>query len=403
MHVDAMAFALLGGAAMGSYPLFIRTQKVLEASPHPIVFQLYKSSWVFFTGLLFLIPRALAKREPGEPVYAFSWWAFISAALWIPSGLTTILTVPMIGMSLVMAISAATSASVSFFVFWLFEGSRFRSYQIDGDAIILAPLYLVLTLIGMVALIFSRDIAEKTRPCCCPGKSEAFQALNGPGAENKSADCEPGAGLINAGGTDEYDKSIGPSDRPSCWQISLAVVINVVGASFSAAQYAIVTLGKRAAMRKEGCESSPSDCSPRLKEQFNTLGSWMTTFGFGAITCTLGYVLMLWAWRACRRAAGTTVWDAAPNLHWPVLRYAGSGAGSLWCLGNFCIFLAVVKGGNAVSGPQSQAAMILSSGAWGLLYYGEVGGRQTRNLVVWLAAAAWTVASMTMLGLEKLG
>ena len=38
----ALALAVGGGAAMGVYPLFVKTPAVLAADPHPVVFQLYK-------------------------------------------------------------------------------------------------------------------------------------------------------------------------------------------------------------------------------------------------------------------------------------------------------------------------------------------------------------------------
>ena len=47
----ALALAVIGGALMGSYPVFIKTDAVLKAEPHPLVFQLYKSAVVFATGV----------------------------------------------------------------------------------------------------------------------------------------------------------------------------------------------------------------------------------------------------------------------------------------------------------------------------------------------------------------
>jgi hypothetical protein len=45
--------------------------------------------------------------------------------------------------------------------------------------------------------------------------------------------------------------------------------------------------------------------------------------------------------------------------------------------------------------------MIITSGAWGLLWYGESGGASLRNRVVWVACAAFTTAAMVLLGMEK--
>jgi hypothetical protein len=101
---------------MGLYPAAIKTPTVLAAAPHPVVFQCYKSFWVFAVGWLLLLPR-LVSRPDGEPLFVFTKWGLVGAATWIPSGLCTIISVPMIGMGNVMTLSAATSAVLSFVVF----------------------------------------------------------------------------------------------------------------------------------------------------------------------------------------------------------------------------------------------------------------------------------------------
>jgi hypothetical protein len=54
------------------YPLFLKTKPVLAADVHPVVFQLYKSTLVFLTSWLLLIPRAIrashGELPEGEPV-----------------------------------------------------------------------------------------------------------------------------------------------------------------------------------------------------------------------------------------------------------------------------------------------------------------------------------------------
>ena len=107
MDVLALLYALLGGFFMGTYPVPIKSPRVLEADVHPVVFQCYKSLLVFLTGFLFLVPRALGPRDDGTAVFEFSWWGVASAAGWIPSGLTTIFAVPIIGVGLTVAVAAA--------------------------------------------------------------------------------------------------------------------------------------------------------------------------------------------------------------------------------------------------------------------------------------------------------
>ena len=118
---EALLFAVAGGVFMGTYPVPIKCQRVLAADVHPVVFQLYKSTWVCLTGFFFLIPRVFEKSAGNSssqlveaPLYVFSWWATVSAAGWVPSGLTTIFSVPLIGVGLAVgeAVGAVVGVSV---------------------------------------------------------------------------------------------------------------------------------------------------------------------------------------------------------------------------------------------------------------------------------------------------
>ena len=42
---------------------------------------------------------------------------------------------------------------------------------------------------------------------------------------------------------------------------------------------------------------------------------------------------------------------------------------------------------------------LITSGAWGIVWYGEVRGRW--ELAVWITAALWTLAMVLLLGMEK--
>ncbi|CAJ1437349.1 unnamed protein product, partial [Effrenium voratum] len=60
-----------------------------------------------------------------------------------------------------------------------------------------------------------------------------------------------------------------------------------------------------------------------------------------------------------------------PQPHFRSLWLPGSAAGLLWSLGNVFQTAAVVRGGNAVMLPANQAIQLVTSGAFGLLYYRE--------------------------------
>ena len=101
-----LLLACLSGAANGTFPVFIKTDAVLNAKVHPVVFQLYKSSWVMIIG----VSCALIRLARGLRL-EYTWWAFWSAFFWIPSGVFTIIAVPLIGMGSAVLMTSAVGSS----------------------------------------------------------------------------------------------------------------------------------------------------------------------------------------------------------------------------------------------------------------------------------------------------
>ena len=109
---------------------------VLAADVHPVVFQCYKSSVVFLTGFVFMLPRwhaVASSSDPGRQLYHFTPWALLSAAAWVPTGITTIYAVPRVGMAMTAAVSSSTFSTLSFVLFWaVFQDSPMKSYPLFG-------------------------------------------------------------------------------------------------------------------------------------------------------------------------------------------------------------------------------------------------------------------------------
>ena len=87
-----------------------------------------------------------------------------------------------------------------------------------------------------------------------------------------------------------------------------------------------------------------------------------------------------------------------PPLHLRVLAAPGSGAGIFWTVANLFNTLAVLRGGNAVVMAQCNAAGLVTSGLWGLLWYREIRGRPA---LAWIVAALFTTGMTVLLSLEK--
>lgn len=166
----------------------------------------------------------------------------------------------------------------------------------------------------------------------------------------------------------------------------------------------MISLGKRAESAKYHCNPANSTAPPppptpdctRVAEQFNNLGSWMVTFGLGALAAAL--VLLVFSSLAAWARGGR-----APRLHLRVMALPGMAAGLLWSVGNFSgLYAAKLEmasdHGDAVAMAQMMALQLIVSGLWGILYYHEMGGRQAQ---VWCGMAGFTLVAMVLLGGEK--
>lgn len=413
-----LTYAVLGGLFMGTYPVPIKTKAVLKANVHPVIFQLYKSTVVFLCGFLFLIPR-LINPGPGDvPVYVFTYWGIVSAAGWIPSGLLTIFAVPIIGIGFEICIAAGSSSILQFLVFWLILGEKVKLHSCGTNcSFYLAPIWLFFIILGMVGMVYSPQF--KNLPTWLNGGSYIrVDEENDENDENNKEVLPPL--LLSTNNNDTNYNSFNADDdgsssksligntwanaKPfSCvWIIGVTAAISC-GISASI-QYSAVTLGKEYEQRKENCYHTTKACSPRLLEQFNDLGSWYVSFGIGAMLVTLFCILLLACWRfMCRlyfQNDKRNVYHKIPlipPMHFQIMDKPII-AGLFWELGNVFCTLAVVTGGNAIANVQMLAAMLITSGLWGILYYSEI---RKGNAIVWGMFAMFTLVMMILLGLEK--
>jgi hypothetical protein len=264
----ALALAVVGGTSMGIYPAFIKTPAVLAVEVHPVIFQCYKSTMVFLTGWLFLIPRYYSLEHSSHPhaqLYQFSLWGVLSAVFWVPSGISTIFAVPRIGMGMTTAISSATSTFLSFMVFWLVFGSKMKEYPCGHDCVYYrAPIYLVATVVGMFAMIFAKQLAFRLGVAPDPGLEDEPAANDG---VEKLLQGGGGSAKINDTTVVET-----PAQKAQTWALGLIVAVS--SGTFGALQYAVVNLGKHHEQSQHGCRDDPTTCPAQLQEQFNTFGSY---------------------------------------------------------------------------------------------------------------------------------
>jgi hypothetical protein len=281
-----------------------------------------------------------------------------------------------------VAVSCAANAILTFLVFWLVFKSKMKEYPLDGGGhYFRAPIYLAATVLGMFCLIFAPKIALKlgmeakdVKPTARKGVSEKEKLLP-----------------INSPDDEEDQKSKSASEYSL---FVLGMVLSVFCGVFAASQYAVLTVAKTAQENANHCsfKNASNPCSLKITESYDNFGSWLVSFGIGALGVTLTLLLIVSLVRAARG-------QAPVSLHWDVLKRSGVAAGVCWSIANFLIIAGNVIHGNAVIMAQTLSFQIITSGLFGMLWYGEGGGKGSK--IVWTIAAAWTLTSMILLGLEK--
>ena len=372
LGLDALLFGCGYGVFMGTYPVPIKAPEVLAANVHPLVFQGWKSFWVFVTGLCFLVPVVARGESP-----VFTWWGVACAVVWVPGGSCTIFAVPRIGMSLAIVIACATAAIQSFLVAWFFMGENVKQYQLGGHRYYLAPVYLFACVLGMVALIYAPRLSVRRSA----SELELSSLLEESG---KDSDDEMPHGAV--------PPTTSGAPAPAAAQFALGVAAALVAGTLATVQLALVNLGREHEMARAGCAGSLAACPASLQQAFDPAGSWSASFGVGAAVVTavfLGGLAVL----------NSRTGHPPPHPHFEVMKRPGSLAGLCWSLANFLGTCAVAKGGNAVVVAQMTSVQLITSGVWGIFYYHELDGR---GAVVWAVSAAWTLIAIVLLGREKL-
>lgn len=361
----AFLFSMIGGFAMGTYPVPIKAPSVLKAKVHPMIFQCYKSFWVFTLGFMFIIFNIIG----GKPAYVFTYWGILGAAAWIPSGLGTIASVPRLGVGMAIVVNTGTSATFQFLV-GIMVGEKMKMHGSPGHEYVLAPYCLIGIVLGMAGLVLSLTLKFPDRRQVGDATERLENAQSILSDVDVSAVGQPTSGTIS-----KSDLIIG---------LSCAFGAGI----FSALQFAVISIGHK--VEDPGCTECPAHA--HYINEFDSFGSYMTSFGIGAGLITPLYLGLFTASETC---AGRDL----PESHFQTLKLLGSCAGWFWVAGNVFQSAAVNRGGDAVMGPANQACQLITSGAWGLLYYREV--RDPKRIGCWLLAAAWTVCFVILLGREK--
>lgn len=367
----ALLYVALGGAFMGSYPVPIKAPSVVKANAHPVVFQWYKSFCVLVAGFLMVCFNYLFSSTE----FALNWWALASAVTWVPGGLCTIAAVPRLGVAATMVTNSGTASVMSFLVGWLWLGEQMKEHVLDGHKMSFAPLYLLLTIIGMATLAAA--------PHANTARGHLMDRVH---AKGKIYGSTPLGHATGPGRGPASHAAMFGSDMRS---LVSGLILAVLAGCFASLQFTAVAFGRQETELADNCHlnSDKTACPSKVAESFNTFGSWTASFGLGAFLAVNVALLMV------------AYLQDSSSLEFKQIAGPGCLGGCCWVLGALFQTAAVARGGAAVIMPANCTATLITSGLWGLLYYREV--KDWVSGFIWVVAALWTMAAASLLFQER--
>ena len=194
-----------------------------------------------------------------------------------------------------------------------------------------APIYLAAVVLGMFALIFVRPLAVKFGM-----ESKEHKRLVADADADEQERLLSAINTMDERGDTTVSKHSNKGTKTSRDFTNYVIGLVLAGTCglFGASQYAVLTVAKQIYQKDDNCSFSKHDCPHDLSESFDNFGSWIVSFGIGALLVTLTLLALVSFQRFL-------VGRPPPSLHWDVLKTAGVSAGLSWSMGNFLITAAV--------------------------------------------------------------
>ncbi len=135
---------LISCLAFGSFAVPMKAPSVLKVNVHPLVFQTYKTFWVFVTSWItaFWVP------------VTFTPWGLVSGLSWVPAGVAAVVSVQHVGLGVGQGTWSSIIVLVSFSWGVFYFGESLYSYPIS--------VFGLLCLMGGVAGMAYFSAQEKT-------------------------------------------------------------------------------------------------------------------------------------------------------------------------------------------------------------------------------------------------
>lgn len=388
--------AVLGAwACFGSFAVPMKSQSVVDAQVHPIIFQTYKTFWTFASSSLVLL------FWPFE----FTWWGIVSGFSWVPAGVAAVIAVQNVGIACGQAIWQVTIIGTSF-VWGFMVLQDERVYNWWGTA--LALVGLTAGVLGMT-MAFNLNVEESKQGGSCDVQDTTPLVRQRRSAPNPLTCGGAGDRLLAYESLPRRMTSVVHGWAPAVHRRASKSDIRFFAADITAV-HCTPSGAKGAGGSATGEEELPfNKAAPKVSYAIGVMaavfnGVWgganlvpshfssiqgvhyVLSFGIGAVVANVVLLISFLLWQ---KSAG----EDLPRLEFRVMMVPGFLSGVLWSLGNFCSLYAVASLGQGIGYSLVQASIIIS-GLWGILYYHEMTGH---GILYW--ALACVICGLGVVGL----
>jgi len=351
---DANVLLILGAWVFwGTYPVPFKSPSAIKAQTDPFVFQCMKSLCACLTSWIVLTWRP----------FTFTYWGFVGAALWVPSGLLFITSVKLTGVAFATPIANGCQVIVSFC--W---GAFY--FQEEVHSAVLSIVAMFLMIVGMVGISFSVNY-EKIKK----GKEQPNDPLPPSNSQiisiniSSTAPTEDSPLIKEAYIDDPHYVQNPPTKAPTKAEAMRNFILGIIFAM------GVGLFG--------GSQSVPLKNAPPSAHGIQ----YVISFGVGAVVVSTILTSIYIVIRLCMGIG-------LPTANLRLSFVPGTMAGLLWSAGNICQIYVTLAYGATVGFPLVMCNMMVA-GCWGVFYYNEAPSVYMK--VLFIASCLTLLGGVTLL------
>jgi len=370
--------AFISCLSFGTFAVPMKGEAATSVDIDPLVFQSYKVFWCFATSFLVLLA--------GEKVQ-FTPWGIVSAAFWVPAGMSHVCGVRTAGLAIAQATLASLIVLVSFSWGIFFFKERVKNLASACSAVLL--------IVGGIW-----GMSHYSSPTSKTGNDIVETEM----VELKKQNSDT---TISPSNSTDSDDSLLINDIENKNQIVNQKIIHGHKTGFEAdviwfskyinKKYNIHTTPRLIGISCSGFGGvwGGTQMVPLQYSSEETQGlGFIISFAIGAViwTCILWFIRYMYYYNKLKSA--TEAYYALPSFHVKTMYFAGSISGLLWSLGNICSIISVTYLGEGIGFSVTQGSMLIS-GLWGIFHFKEI--TQAHDIRMWIVMAIITITGILLL------